>query len=159
MNGFLGNRASLMLDVVFLAMFVIVPILAWSIYLVRVKRSYLLHKRIQMSLAGVLVVAVTLFELEMRFYGWRHRAEASPYYDSNLSVGLVNWTLWVHLLFAITTFLLWIYVVVQALRKSPMPGAAVEVIRKHRFWGKLAAIDMGLTAITGCTFYYLAFVA
>ena len=159
MNGFLGNRASLMLDVVFLAMFVIVPVLGWSIYLVRVKRKYQLHKRIQMGLALLLLFAVTLFELEMRFFGWRHRAEASPYYDSDLSVGLVNWTLWVHLLFAISTFLLWTYVVVQAMRKSPMPPADVDVVRKHRFWGKLAAVDMGLTAVTGCTFYYLAFVA
>ena len=35
-NGFLGTRASLMLDVVFLAMFVVVPVLAGSVYLVYV---------------------------------------------------------------------------------------------------------------------------
>ena len=30
-NGFLGTRASIMLDVVFLAMFLVLPVLAWSI--------------------------------------------------------------------------------------------------------------------------------
>ena len=33
-NGILGTRASLMLDVVFLAMFAILPVLAFSIWLV-----------------------------------------------------------------------------------------------------------------------------
>ena len=34
-TGFLGTRGSLMLDVVFLAMFAVLPLLALSIYLVK----------------------------------------------------------------------------------------------------------------------------
>ncbi|HEY5312321.1 MAG TPA: DUF420 domain-containing protein, partial [Pirellulales bacterium] len=74
-NGFLGFRASIMLDVVFLAMFAIVPLLAWSIFEVKIRRRYALHKRVQLTLAGILLVAVFLFELDMRFVsGWRDRA-------------------------------------------------------------------------------------
>ena len=40
-----------MLDVVFLAMFAVLVALATSVYLVRYRRSYLLHKRIQLTLA------------------------------------------------------------------------------------------------------------
>ena len=34
-DGFLGTRASLMLDVVFLAMFAVLPVMGWSIWKVR----------------------------------------------------------------------------------------------------------------------------
>ena len=81
-NGFLGTRGSLMLDVVFLAMFAIVPVLAYSIYLVRSRRRFELHKRIQITLGLVLLVAVTAFELDMRFFtDWRERAAASRFYS------------------------------------------------------------------------------
>jgi uncharacterized membrane protein len=61
-DGFLGTRASLILDVVFLAMFAIVPVLGWSIWLVKRRRNYLLHKRIQIVLLVVLGLTVGLFD-------------------------------------------------------------------------------------------------
>ncbi len=61
MQGFLGSRATFMLDVVFLAMFVVLPVLGFSIYLVRAKKNYLWHKRIQLALGAVLAVAVAAF--------------------------------------------------------------------------------------------------
>ena len=39
-----------MLDVVFLAMFAIMPVMSWSIWLVRHRQHYALHKRIQLGL-------------------------------------------------------------------------------------------------------------
>ncbi len=80
MNGFLGTRASLMLDVVFLAMFVVLVALAASIYLVRSRRLYEWHKRIQLLLGGVLLVTLALFEVDVRLHDWRERAAASPYF-------------------------------------------------------------------------------
>lgn len=157
-EGFLGNRASFMLDVVFTAMFVIVPTMAWSIYQVKYHRRYQLHKNVQLGLALVLLVAVTLFEIDVRLHGWRARAVESPFYDARWAYGLVNWSLWIHLVFAVSTSVLWAYVVVQALRQSPIPPTREEYVRSHRFWARLAAIDMALTAVTGCTFYTLAFV-
>ncbi len=157
-EGFLGNRASFMLDVVFTAMFVIVPTMTWSIYQVKYKRRYLLHKRVQLGLALLLLLAVAIFEIDVRLHGWRERAAPSPFYDARWAYGLVNWSLWIHLVFAVSTFVLWAFVVVQALRHSPIPPTPEQYARSHRYWAKLAALDMALTAVTGCTFYTLAFV-
>ncbi len=156
MNGFLGTRASLMLDVVFLAMFAVVPILGWSIYLVRIKQNYLLHKRVQVTLSLVLLVAVTLFEIDMRFItGWESAAEKSPYYAS----GLVWNALKVHLVFAVTTACIWTLVVIRALRNIPSPPGPSPHSDWHKRWAWIAALDMLGTAVTGWVFYYLAFVA
>jgi hypothetical protein len=159
MDGFLGSRASLMLDVVFLAMFVVIPLLGWSVYAVKFQRRYAFHKRMQLTLAAVLAVAVALFELDMRINGWRSRAQASPYFGSEAAPGLVWDALYVHMFFAVTTAILWTAVTIQALRhfsNPPQPGL-------HSAWhlrfGKLAAFDMLMTAVTGWTFYWLAFVA
>ncbi|MCE9526788.1 MAG: hypothetical protein K8R36_12125, partial [Planctomycetales bacterium] len=66
-TGFLGTRGSLMLDVVFLAMFAVVPLLALSIYLVKQKK-YAQHKLINLILGVVLLIAVLVFEIDMRFF-------------------------------------------------------------------------------------------
>src|SRR5262245_25961901 len=82
LNGFIpGSRGSLMVDVVFVAMFVVLPVLAASIYLVKYQRRYDLHKRLQIITASVLLVAVLLFELDIRLNGWEHRAGPSPYFN------------------------------------------------------------------------------
>lgn len=152
--GFLGTRASLMLDVVFLAMFLVVPLLGASIWLVRYRRRYALHKRLQLLLAGVLLVAVALFEFDMRINGWIERAQPSPWYPRGV------WTsLYIHLFFAVSTTVLWTLVIVRALRNFPKPPQPGAHSRWHMFWGRLAAIDMMLTAVTGWVFYLLAFVA
>ncbi|HVW45670.1 MAG TPA: DUF420 domain-containing protein, partial [Solirubrobacterales bacterium] len=68
-----------------------------------------------------------------------------------------RYSLGVHLLFAVTTALLWIFVMVRALRRFPCPPAPNDHSRSHIFWARLAAIDMLLTAVTGWAFYWLAF--
>jgi len=154
-DGVLGTRASIMLDVVFLAMFAVVPVLGWSIWLVKSKQNFALHKQVQLVLGIVLLVAVVLFEADMRFAtNWRERAEPSPYYGT-----LVFPSLYVHLFFAVPTALIWIVTIVQALRKMPSPPRPCEYSATHRFWGWLAALEMLATAVTGWIFYYLAFVA
>jgi putative membrane protein len=155
-DGFLGTRASLMLDVVFLAMFAVLPVLGWSVWVVRYRRRYVLHKRVQLALAGVLLVAVTAFEIDMRFFtDWEQRAVSPP---ATEPASAVYAALYVHLCFAVTTSLLWIWVVAQALRRFPRPPAPGEHSRQHLFLGRLAAIDMVMTAVTGWIFYWLAFV-
>jgi putative membrane protein len=157
-DGFLGTRASLMLDVVFLAMFVVLPALAFSIYLVKC-RAYDLHKKLQLLLGIVLLIAVVAFEIDMRLTGWQARAEASPYFDSTAKWScLVGVSLLIHLSFAIPTALIWIYVIVQALRKFPSPVKPNAYSATHKFWAWLATFEMFMTAITGWVFYYLAFV-
>ena len=153
LNGFLGTRASFMLDVVFLAMFAVVPILGWSVWLVKYRRNYALHKRVQLTLGAVLLVTIILFEVDVRINGWMHAAEVSPYYP-----GTVLTVLYVHLFFAVTTTGLWIAVTARAVRRFPTPPVPGLHSANHRFWGWAATIDMVLTAVTGSVFYYLAFV-
>jgi uncharacterized membrane protein YozB (DUF420 family) len=160
-DGFLGSRASLMFDVVFLAMFAVLPVLAVSIYLVK-QRRYELHKRLQLTLGVVLLIAVAAFEVDVRLNDWEPRAAASPYFAGEkndmdwscpVGVGLI-----VHLFFAIPTAFIWTIVIVQALRKFPSPPLPGTHSASHKFWGWLAVIEMFFTAVTGWVFYYLAFV-
>jgi uncharacterized membrane protein YozB (DUF420 family) len=159
MDGFLGTRASLMLDVVALAMLVLVPVLAFSIYQVKVRRNYSLHKAIQLTLGGVLLVAVTLFEVDIRLHGWRHLAAPSPYASHEGSTDWVMVVLTVHLFFAVSSAVLWILVIARALRNFPSPPVPGPHSAWHRRWATIAAIDMTCTAVTGWVFYWLAFVA
>jgi len=162
LNGFLPTRGSWMLDFVFAAMFAIIPVMAWSIYLVKFrspKQEYKCerHKWIQLTLAAVLVVAVTAFEIDLNLItkNWRPLAEPSPYYATKL----VDYSLWIHLCFAVPTPFLWGFVIVQALRKFPCPAAPCGYSQRHKRWGRIAAIAMFMTAATGWVFYWLAFVS
>src|ERR1700694_4243124 len=132
-DGFLGTRASLMLDVVFSAMFLVLPALSWSVYLVKYRRKFALHKRIQLTLGLVLLVAVLLFEVDMRVNGWRGRAAGSPY-SRIVGISCVAVSLAIHLCFAVTTTVLWIAVIAQALRRFPRPPQPNEHSRWHIFW-------------------------
>jgi putative membrane protein len=155
--GFLGTRASLMLDVVFLAMFAVLPVLGYSVYLVKYQRRFALHKKIQLVLGAVLLVTVTLFEVDMRINGWKTLAKDSPYYGDGWTGVWIS--LYIHLFFAISTTFLWIWVIVAAVRKFPKPPAPGEHSRQHIVLARLATFDMVATAVTGWIFYWLAFVA
>ena len=54
-SGFLGTGSTLMLDVVVCAL--VVPLLAFSIYTVKARRNYLLHRQLQLSLGAALLLA------------------------------------------------------------------------------------------------------
>ncbi len=148
-----------MLDVVALAMVVVLPALAFSIYLVMFRRQYAWHKRIQLALGAALLITVVLFEVDMRLGGWRHRAEASPFAGGDGTTDWISVSLAIHLCFAITAALLWIVVIARAIRNFPVPPAPSAHSAWHRRFAMAAAIDMVCTAVTGWIFYYLAFVA
>ncbi len=159
LDGFLGTRATFMLDVVVLAMLLVVPVLAWSVYLVKYQQRYALHKAVQLALGVALLITVALFEADMRINGWRDRAAPSPFASHDGSTDWIAWSLGVHLVFAVTSALLWIIVIAAALRRFAVPPAPGPHSPWHRRFGMLAAIDMVLTAVTGWVFYWLAFVA
>lgn len=156
-RGFLPTRGSFMLDFVFVAMFAIIAAMAVSLYLVRYGRRYELHRNLQITLGVVLLVAVTAFEIDLNLItkDWRPLAEPSPFYASKV----VDYALWIHLAFAVPTPLLWIFVIVQGIRKFPRPTLPNAYSRTHIFYARLAAIGMFMTALTGWVFYWLAFVA
>lgn len=156
-KGFLpfARHSTFMLDVVVVAMVGVLPVLTWSIYTVKGRRNYQQHGRIQLGLGLVLLIAVVLFEIEMRLVGgWRSLAKDSPYMATILPTEL-----YVHLCFAVATFLVWTITITRALRWFPRPPQPGPHSGSHRRWGWLAASLMYCTAITGWTFYWLALVA
>lgn len=148
------SRASFMLDFVSCAMLFIVPVLCWSIWLVRVRGRHALHRKVQIGLGSVLLVTVVLFEIDIRLNGWRHLAEPSPFYDSWLFP-----VLYVHLFFAVSTPLLWIWTIGWSIRHYDPRTRFGDRAATHRRLARLAAADMIATACTGWIFYAMAFVA
>ena len=146
-----------MLDGIVVVMLGVTVAMAIGIAVARYGGHYRAHWRIQLGIAVLLAITVTAFEIDVRLINphWRELAAASPYYAS----GLVTAALCVHLVFAIPTPLLWIYVIVAALRRFPNPPAPNEHSRAHRRWARLAALGMFGTTVTGWVFYWLAFVA
>ena len=152
-SGFLPTRASFMLDLVFLAMFLVVPVMFWSIWLVK-QGKFELHKKVQITTAIVLLIAVVAFEVDVRTNDWTKLIHGSAYTKQAI------WKcLYVHLVFAIPTPLLWGLVIFKALKKFPKPPIPGEHSKMHKRLGWLATIGMVLTSATGWWFYYVAFIS
>jgi putative membrane protein len=154
-DGFLGTRAPLVLDVLFLTMFVVVVVLGWSVFQVKYRRRYRLHKWVQIVLGVVLLAAVIVFELDIRAHGWQERSAGTIGGEASSTV---KTALSIHLVFAVTTVILWPIVIVRALRNYPNPPAPSLHSPWHVRWAWIAAMDMVLTSVTGWIFYWLAFV-
>lgn len=154
-DGFLGTRASLMLDILVLAMLAVVVILSWSIYQVKFRRRYQLHKWTQVTLGATVLVVVVLFEIDIRINGWELRAAGI---EGGRAPTIVWYALYVHLVFAISSLILWPVTIVLALRNFPNPPCPGPHSRVHLPLARVAAFDMMMTAVTGWVFYWLAFV-
>ena len=128
-TGFLGYDASFMLDVVMVALVLVVPVLAFSILQARAGR-YLVHQRIQLSLAVVLLLAVMAFEVDLQLVhgGWENVVNKDP--DSPRLTGenldFVRRVLWVHLVFAVSTPLLWGVTIAPGAQANPRASRPVR---------------------------------
>jgi len=154
-DGFLGTRAPLMVDVVFTAMFAVVAVLTWSIYQVKIRRRYSVHKWTQITLGAILLFVVILFEIDIRLHGWEERAAGKI---GGHPASTVYWALYGHLIFAISSVILWPITIALAIANFPSPPAPGPHSRIHIPLARTAAADMVLTAITGWVFYWVAFV-
>jgi len=162
-NGFLGYDASLMLDVVVCALVLVVPTLAYSIYVVKIRRNYVRHRNVQVALGAVLLVTVLAFEIDLQVVhgGWENVVNRDPD-EPRLPperLEFVQQILRVHLVFAISTPLLWAATLLLAWRRFPRPPFPSAHSRLHKRLGWLSTADIALTSVTGLMFYYVAFVA
>ncbi len=158
-DGFLGYKTSLMLDVVVCALAIVVPTLLFSLFAVKARRNYRLHKALQITLGIVLLAAVGLFEVDMRLHGGidgilaKRSRLLTP--DERASF---NALLYVHLFFAVSTVILWATTLILALKRMPHPPVPCEHSRLHKRLGWLSAADITLTSVTGLLVYYYGFV-
>ena len=156
-DGFLvgiGSRASLGMDVLLVVLLALLPVLAWSVQEAR-RGRYLSHKRLQLFIVAALAVAIVIFEIDVRLVSdWKPRAWPSPYWP-----GGVLSALGIHLVFAVSTFVLLTWVVWEALARFPNPPLPGTHGHRHRRMARLAALDLVMTAVTGVVFYWMAFVA
>jgi putative membrane protein len=160
-DGFLGYRASLMLDVVVVALLLVVPILLFSLIAVKWQHKYQLHKTLQVVLGIVLLLAVAAFEIDLHLVqgGWeRVVAKQTPALSAE-QMAHVRTVLRIHLLFATTTPVLWALTIGMALRYFPSPLKPSPHSRLHAKLGWLSAADITLTSVTGLWFYYTAFIS
>lgn len=161
-DGFLGTRASIGMDVVLVGLIALLPVLAWSVALVR-RGNYAAHKRLQLFIVAALVAALVVFEIDVRLISdWKIRAAGGPPWTDHPNAWWpagVLVALGIHLVFAISTPVLWAWVVWEAVARFPAPLAPGSHGPRHRWMARMAAADLVLTAITGTIFYWLAFVA
>ena len=157
-DGFLGYQTTFMLDVVAIALFVVVLVLAWSLFAVKVQKNYLLHKRLQILLGVVLLIAVGLFEVDIRLQGGIDGILAKRTIPlSSLQRTFFNQLLIVHLVFAITTVAVWAVTLTLALRRIPSPPGPCAHSELHKKLGWISALDITATSITGLLVYYYGF--
>ncbi len=160
-SGFLGFDASLMLDVVVCALALVVPVIIGSLYLVKVRKNYELHAKIQIALALILLLVVTAFEVDMRMHGgWQKIVNKHPEAPRVVGAALaqVETMLWLHLVFAVTTPVLWGVTLTLAWRRFATPRVPGSHSRLHKTLGWAATLDLVMTSVTGLLFYWMAFV-
>lgn len=160
-DGFLGNGASFMLDVIVCVLFLVVPLLGLSIWLARTKQKYHIHKTLQIILAVTLLATVLAFEIDVQLIhgGWLNVANQGSTEPQLIGqrLELARVLLRVHLVFAVTTIPLWAITVLLALRRFPDPPRPGDHSRWHIRLGWISAVDLVMTSITGIVFYYVAF--
>lgn len=155
-HGFLPTRGSWMLDFVAVVMVAVVIVLTYSIYLVRSRRKFALHRNIQVATAIALGLALIGFEVDIRFFtDWRELAKPSAFFES----GWVDRILAIHLCLAIPTPIVWGILIWVSLRRFKTGFEQGSFNRTHRILGRIGAAMMFGTAVTGWIFYYVAFVA
>jgi len=156
-DGFLGYRTSFMLDLVACALVVIVPLLMYSLYVVKYRRKYVQHRNLQVSLGAILMVTVFLFEIDLQWVqgGWENVVAKREISTEQLTIART--TLHWHLLFAISTPFLWCATLIYAFKRFESPPQPGKHSRLHKTLGWLSTIDITLTSVTGLLFYYLAF--
>lgn len=152
--GFLGTRADLLMDVVLIAMLATPFILIQAIRLAR-RGAYLAHRNIQTVLLAVLVVAVVLFEVDVRTSGGSGTFLGRSAYAGSATL---KWLLRVHITVAVTSFLVWSWVVIRAWR-DPEPPTPARFGPAHRRTGYLIFAGVTFTSASGAVLYWLAFVS
>ena len=140
MNGFLGTRASFIVDLTITISAILPLLLLLTFYFASIGK-YKLHKNLQLLLIFITLSLVIALELGIRTHG------------SNTNSFELKMILIVHLFFAITSFIGWIYLAIKSLMTKDM-----KFDFDHKKWGKLVYIGLCCSIVTGWILYFFAFV-
>ncbi len=149
--GFLGTRADLLLDSVLLV-FVAVPI--GILYAIRLAADgrFLAHRKLQLALLMVMLGAVVVLELHIRFGG----VTAAVRQSSLDGTAVLITTFLVHLTIAIPSLASWTWLVKRSWSEfdTTLPGVFSA---GHKAWGRWTFIGVCLTSATGTALYVMGF--
>ena len=154
--GFLGTRADILIDIVTLSFIVILPVLVISWWLVRSKKDYSNHRRIQLYLGIALGVVVAIFEYDLSTSGGIFELTKGSQYEGT---ALLNWTIYIHTMFAVASSVIWAGLIIMSLIKFGKPPQPNAFSGKHRFWGRTGMVVMIMAGVTSPPLYYFGFVA
>jgi len=143
-----------MIDLVTVSLVVIVPLVIYSWRAARAG-SYLNHKRAQVTLLVVLSIAVTFFEIDMQQSGGVFELARGGRFADTL---FLYASVYIHLFFSVTTSFLWVFLAVWSLIKFASPPQPNSFSATHMLFGRVAMIDMVLTAVTGIEVYLVGMV-
>lgn len=151
-ESFLGQRGDVLIDIGMLSIVAVVPVLIWSWSLAR-RKSWVAHKQVQLTTAIVLGIVVLLFEIDLNLSGGVFAITAtSPY----AGTGLLNGWIWIHTAFAISSTVVWLFLVIASLIKFPKPPVPAA-FPTHRYFGRLGMILMLGSGVTAIPMYYYGF--
>jgi putative membrane protein len=148
-QGFLGTRADLLMDIVIVALVAVVPIVLYNWQLAR-SGNYPRHKALQIALATLLALVVGLFEYNLRLQGGIFVATAASSYAGTTTL---NFWIYLHTFFAITTIVIWVALIAMSLRRFPKPPAPNSFSGTHRLWGRIGMVWMLVTGLTSLPVY------
>ncbi len=153
-DGFLGTDADLLMDVIIIALPVVLGVMVWAIRRARAK-AWTTHRNTQLTLAALLLVVVTALEIDIHYMvGDVMELAAASRFDPSVLQLILN----VHLVFSTTTAIVWVGLIGWSLIRFDNPPRPSASSASHRLWGRIAAVDMALTAVTGLGFYVACFV-
>lgn len=151
--GFYGTRADILLDLVVSSLVLFVPLLVYSYRKVR-GGQYRLHRNIQVSMAAVLLVIVSIFEWDIRSSGGIFKlAEGGRFSGTSFLKASFAF----HLFWSGLTSVVWLVLIPLSLWRFGSPPVPNSFSRFHRFFGKMGMLGMVMTALTGVQIYFIGF--
>lgn len=153
-QGFLGTRADVLMDVVFVATLATPFIVAWGVRFAS-KGNYARHRAVQTTLLAVLLVAVILFEVDVRLSGGSGSLMKGSSYAGT---GLLRGITLVHVLGNVATFILWLWLVVKSRRRFGTPELPGPFTATHKRAGSVVFGGLVFGAVSAVAMYVLGFV-
>ena len=153
-QGFLGTRADILVDIVVVSLAVILPLLGLALWWVQ-RGEYRRHRNLMVTLGATLAIVVTLFEIDIRLAGGFFVLAAESSYAGT---ALLTASVYIHLVLAVSTALLWAVLIVTSLRRFPSPPEPGEYSMSHKRLGRLGMVGMALTGVTGLELYLVGMV-